>query len=327
MPHLRLATDSDVLRNGDTAPRARFVTFVYKRFGKRFLQSERSDLEKDCVKAKEAVLSISKSIVCLASSIDGSPLFACTGIVVDHVGSQTWIVTTANLVRKPHNNYEVYEGADIKIEVILYNKKVIDGCLSLYNQQYNIAVVTIQPHMDLPMVPLNDILDYYSLLPRPVVAVCRDLESRALEMRGGEMIRKTSNLDCNELVICTCFITQDFGGGPVMDLDIGIIGIALFDDEDATPVLPIEIIFEVLPENCGGIEAGDIISELDGVTLSSVAQFTAILLDKVEIASNLQKTVILKMDTAVKAALLVSSSTIGTQGRWNRTKYDYNCMI
>jgi len=52
----------------------------------------------------------------------------------------------------------------------------------------------------------------------------------------------------------------------------------------------VQEICEISAEKCGGVVIGDIISELDGITLYSAAQFTAILLDKMEVASNPQNT-------------------------------------
>ncbi|XP_062203871.1 uncharacterized protein LOC133906101 [Phragmites australis] len=54
-------------------------------------------------------------------------------------------------------------------------------------------------------------------------------------------------------------------------------------------------ICDISTENCGGIEVGDIISELDGVILYSVAQFTAMLLDKLEAATGTLNTVTLQV--------------------------------
>ncbi|RCV14874.1 hypothetical protein SETIT_3G013600v2 [Setaria italica] len=47
-------------------------------------------------------------------------------------------------------------------------------------------------------------------------------------------------------------------------------------------------------EKCGGIAVGDVISQLDGVNLCSVAQFSAIFLDKMVDATGTQNTVTLQ---------------------------------
>lgn len=64
------------------------------------------------------------------------------------------------------------------------------------------------------------------------------------------------------------------------------------------PNPPSGILVEMIPEvrsaNCGGIEVGDIITQLDGAALYSVAQLTAMLLDTMEVVMNMQKPVVLQ---------------------------------
>ncbi|KAF0913942.1 hypothetical protein E2562_025357, partial [Oryza meyeriana var. granulata] len=245
------------------------------------------------------------------------------GTVVDHVGSATWILTSATLVRKRDNDYDAYQGGDVKIEVLLHNKRIIEGCLAMCSLQYNIAVVTIEPQFDLPLVKLHDLPGCYSMLCRPVISVARNFKSKTLLVRCGEMTRECSKLDCNELLVCTCPVSKVFIGGLVMYFERRILGITFYD-KDAIPFLPTEIavrclehyknfrtlkqpsvcirgqaihkleirnlekicymypelssgivvkkISEVLPENCGSIEAGDVICSIDDVVLYSVAQ-------------------------------------------------------
>lgn len=88
--------------------------------------------------------------------------------------------------------------------MLLHDKRTINGCISMCNLHYNIAVVTVEIQFDLPMVALNDLPECYSLLGRPVIAVARDSKSQALLVRQGNMIRKRSKLDCSELLLCTC---------------------------------------------------------------------------------------------------------------------------
>lgn len=308
--------------------------------------SHPQDFTKEGLDAKEVVLCLSKSIVSLVSSVDGKPLFGCTGTVVNHVGSETWILTSATLVRKPGTDHDAYKADEVKIEVLLDNKRSINGRLAMCNLQYNIAVVTIELQFGLPIVALNDPPEYYSILGRPVVAVGRDSKSQVLLVRHGNMIRKRSKLDCSELLLCTCPVSKTFIGGLVMDFERRIIGISFFG-EDTTPVMPIEIVsrclkhfkkfrtlklpclcirghavhslelrsLEILclnfpelscgigivvdqisgesPENFGGIEAGDIICSIDGVVLHSLAQLTAMLLDKF-FAMKSEKTMVLQ---------------------------------
>lgn len=194
--------------------------------------------------AKKMVLSTSKSIVSLVSYFDGKIIFACTGTVVDHVGSASWILTSATLVRIPDSAYDSYDRDDIKIEVHLHNKRVIDGCLAMCDLQYNIAVVTVESQVDIPIVALNDLPGYYSTVVRPVIVLGRDFRSRLL-LRQGVMIRERSKLDCSELLVCTCPVSKIFIGGLVMDFARRIVGISFFC-KGTTPVLPVEIVARCL---------------------------------------------------------------------------------
>ncbi|CAN6217771.1 unnamed protein product [Urochloa humidicola] len=308
--------------------------------------SHPQDFTKEGLDAKQVVLCLSKSIVSLVSSVDGKPLFGCTGTVVNHVGSETWILSSATLVRKPGTDHDAYKEDEVQIEVLLDNKRSINGCLAMCNLQYNTVIVAVEIQFSLPIVALNDLPECYSILGRPVIAVGRDSKSQVLLTRHGNMIRKRSKLDCSELLLCTCPISKSFIGGLVMDFERRIIGISFFA-EDITPIVPIQIvsrclkhfkkfrtlklpclcirghavhslelrnleilclnfpelyygigivvdqIFGVSSENFGGIEAGDIICSIDGVLLHSVAQLTAMLLDKVY-AMKSQNTMVLQ---------------------------------
>uniref|UniRef100_A0A0A9H6W0 PDZ domain-containing protein n=1 Tax=Arundo donax TaxID=35708 RepID=A0A0A9H6W0_ARUDO len=207
--------------------------------------SDTEDFTKEGLNAKEVVLCISKSIVSLVSSVDGKPLFACTGTVVDHVSCATWILTSATLFRKPGTDHDAYQADEVKIEVLLHNKRTIDGHLAMCNLQYNIAIVTVESQLDLPMVALNDLPGSYSTLVRPVIAVGRDSKSQVLLVRHGDMIRERIKLDCSELLVCTCPVSKTFIGGLVMDFERRIIGIT-FCGKDTTPVMPIEIMARCL---------------------------------------------------------------------------------
>ncbi|TVU22452.1 hypothetical protein EJB05_32149, partial [Eragrostis curvula] len=300
---------------------------------------------KEGLEGFESVFRIRTSVVLLIATAEGGYMF-CSGTVVDHVGSKTWILTSAALVRKPGTQLEAYEQGAIKIEVVLHNQQTVEGSLEMCNLHYNIAIVTIkssESQIYLPAIALSDLPDHYSLQPRPVVALGRGFESKAFLMRYGVLVRKSSELDCSELLICTCDVSLDFIGGPIMDSEKRFLGISYSYDE-TTPFLPVEIAARCLKyykksktlprlrirgqalhtldlyvlesirckfvgppsgilvnkicdsskEHYGGIEAGDIISQLDGVNLYSVVQFTILLLDKLEAATGTLNTVTLQ---------------------------------
>jgi len=167
----------------------------------------------------------------------------CSGTVVDHVDEKTWILTSASLVRKPRTLFEAYEPWDVKIQVALHGKQIVEGSLEMCNLHYNIAIVTIESpgsRINLPAVELRDLPECYSLQPRPVVALGRDMYSKDFQIRCGELVRMNSELDCTELLTCTCDVREDFIGGPVMDSERRFLGIT-FLYRKTTPFLPVEI--------------------------------------------------------------------------------------
>ncbi|KAF7058883.1 hypothetical protein CFC21_065857 [Triticum aestivum] len=323
-----------------------------------------NDFSAEGLRARDAALSVCKSVVSISASTDGDPpsTFACTGTVVAHEGSATWIITSASLIRKPESDTEVHEPHAVKIEVLLHNKKVVKGRLLMYDLLYNVAIVSIA-RAKLPAAMLNDLPDSYFLTPGPVVAVARKFESGRLQMKRGETLRAACELDCDELMVSTCQFEQNFFiGGLLVDLEKRILGMN-FIDERTTPFLPVQIVgrclrhfkaygevkqpwlgirgrslhllesarleeichkfskppsgvfVDMIPEassaNCGGVEVGDILNQLDGVVLHSIAQLTSLLLDKMEVAMHERRPVILKAliqrpkDGATVAAKLI----------------------
>ncbi|XP_062204796.1 uncharacterized protein LOC133906797 [Phragmites australis] len=168
------------------------------------------DFTKDGRNYFESVFRVRRSVVFLAATTEGRHMF-CSGTMVDHVGNETWILTSATLVRKPGTQFEAYKQGAIKIEVVLHNEQTVEGSLAMCNLHYNVAIVTIkssESRIYLPVVELSDLPERYSLQPRPVVALGRDIDSKAFLMRHGYLVRKKSELDCNELLVCTCDVSQ-----------------------------------------------------------------------------------------------------------------------
>ncbi|KAM3257562.1 hypothetical protein ACQJBY_049709 [Aegilops geniculata] len=283
------------------------------------------DFSADGLRARDAALSVSRSVVSIAASTDGDTpsTFSCTGTVVAHEASSTWIITSAAIIRKPESDTEVHEPHAVKIEVLLNNKKAVKGRLLMYDLLYNVAIVSIA-RANLPAVILDDLPDSYFLTPGPVVAVARKFETGRLQMKRGETLRAVCELDCDELMVSTCQIEQNFFvGGLLVDLEKRILGMN-FIDERTTPFLPVQIVgrclrhfkaygeikqpwlgirgrslhlmesarleeichnfpkppsgvfVDMIPKetsaNCGGVEVGDILNQLDGVVLHSTAQ-------------------------------------------------------
>lgn len=79
------------------------------------------------------------------------------------------------------------------------------------NLHYNIAIVAIvykHSLVLLPAVRLSDIPLYYTLQPRPVIALGRDVDSKAFLVSCGKLVREYIELDCKELLICSCDISE-----------------------------------------------------------------------------------------------------------------------
>lgn len=100
----------------------------------------------------------------------------------------------------------------------LHNKQIVEGSLEMCNLHYNIAIVALNnkqiveespgSRINLPAVELSDLPECYSLQPRPVVALGRDMYSKDFQMRCGELVRMNSELDCTELLTCTCDVSE-----------------------------------------------------------------------------------------------------------------------
>ncbi|XP_037432645.1 putative protease Do-like 14 [Triticum dicoccoides] len=219
--------------------------------------SSEDDFTEEGLRARDAVLSVAKSVVALAASVDGDPssTFACTGTVVAREGLAAWIMTSATLIRKHDSGTEVHELSSVKIEVLLPNKKVVKGQLLMYDLHYNVAIVSVECEADLLVAVLADLPGSYFLTPTPVVSVAWKFESGSLQLKRGETFRAVSELDCNELMVCTCqmepqrqnkdnsiqYITTIFIGGLLIDLEGRIVGMN-FIDENKTPFLPVQLV-------------------------------------------------------------------------------------
>ncbi|KAF7058885.1 hypothetical protein CFC21_065859 [Triticum aestivum] len=164
-------------------------------------------------------------------------------------------MTSATLIRKHDSGTEVHELSSVKIEVLLPNKKVVKGQLLMYDLHYNVAIVSVECEADLLVAVLADLPGSYFLTPTPVVSVAWKFESGSLQLKRGETFRAVSELDCNELMVCTCqmepqrqnkdnsiqYITTIFIGGLLIDLEGRIVGMN-FIDENKTPFLPVQLV-------------------------------------------------------------------------------------
>jgi hypothetical protein len=68
--------------------------------------------------------------------------FACTGVFVDFDDKCSTILTSACLVTAPFLHNKIVEG--LRIEVLLPNKRHVDGTLLHYSLHYNVALVSVK---------------------------------------------------------------------------------------------------------------------------------------------------------------------------------------
>jgi len=90
--------------------------------------------------------------------------------------------------------------------VYLPNKLVVTGTLQHYNLEYNVAVISV---MGFRCLRTAEFHNQVQIEPqREVVAVGRVFESGKLMATSGIVTGKESTLDCKELMVTTCKITE-----------------------------------------------------------------------------------------------------------------------
>ena len=99
-----------------------------------------------------------------------------------------------------------FHSDSLQIQVYLPNKLVVTGTLQHYNLEYNVAVISVMGFRCLRTAEFNNQVQIEH--QREVVAVGRVFESGKLMATSGIVTGEESKLDCKELMVTTCKITE-----------------------------------------------------------------------------------------------------------------------
>ncbi|CAO2201814.1 unnamed protein product [Urochloa humidicola] len=202
--------------------------------------------------SKEVVSNLSKSVVSLAS-FEGDKLnCACSGMVVTNNPSGIDILTSADLLRSPHDPYCIPRS--LRIQVRLPNKQEARGRLKLCDLDYNIALVTTEYFPDIEEAFLGPQLQFGP--HSKVVAVGRGFNSGKLMAATGTVTDEQTE----KCMISTCEITRSGIGGPLIDFDGNFAGINFYSLK-GNPFLPRNKIRESLMGIWDDIEEDRIIDK------------------------------------------------------------------
>lgn len=202
--------------------------------------------------SKSASSDIDRYVVALASFKGGKRHFACTGFFIEWNGSTT-ILTSASLVRSSSDENKTDE--DLRIEVLLPNKRRIEGMLEHYSLHYNVALVGVR---DCRVVRPASIQPYRFGCSK-VASVGRCFISGALMATSGQLVSWSGTLDCMYTVRSSCKITKAGIGGPLVNmLDGKVIGMNFYDKRIGTPFLLWEDIDNILAHFGEKSKAGEV---------------------------------------------------------------------
>uniref|UniRef100_K3YRG5 Uncharacterized protein n=1 Tax=Setaria italica TaxID=4555 RepID=K3YRG5_SETIT len=207
----------------------------------------------------KAAFSIRRNVVALASFNGGKRIFACTGFFIKWNGSSI-ILTSASLIGNSGDVDEIVE--NLRIEVLLPDKKCVEGKLEHHDPHYNVALVSVSVEDRRDLRPANTRLSWSNCYK--VAAVGRCFKSGALMAMGGELVSWTGTLDCDLLVRSSCKITKAGIGGPLVTLDGDVLGMNFYDKEIGTPFLLWGNICEILESFKLRSKAGETESDPSG---------------------------------------------------------------
>ncbi|XP_010230807.1 uncharacterized protein LOC100821910 isoform X2 [Brachypodium distachyon] len=203
--------------------------------------------------SKSASSDIDRYVVALASFKGWKRHFACTGFFIEWNGSTT-ILTSASLVRSSSDENKTDE--DLRIEVLLPNKRRIEGILEHYSLHYNVALVGVRNCR----VVRPSSIQPYRFGRSKVASVGRCFISGALMATSGRLVSWSGTLDCRYTVRSSCKITKAGIGGPLVDMRDGkVIGMDFYDKRIGTPFLLWKDIGNILAHFAGkSKQAGEV---------------------------------------------------------------------
>ncbi|XP_066315934.1 uncharacterized protein [Miscanthus floridulus] len=202
--------------------------------------------------SRSASSDIDRYVVALASFKGGKRHFACTGFFIEWNGSTT-VLTSASLVRSSSDENKTDE--NLRIEVLLPNKRRIEGLLEHYSLHYNVALVGVR---DCRVVRPASIQPYWFGCSK-VASVGRSFISGALMATSGQLVSWSGTLDCMCIVRSSCKITKAGIGGPLVNmLDGKVIGMNFYDKRIGTPFLLWKDIDNILAHFVEKSKAGEV---------------------------------------------------------------------
>jgi hypothetical protein len=179
---------------------------------------------------KDAVLKAASSIVDVTSTaLDGSRNFRCTGIILwvvsDETGKHAKILTSSRTVCTFKG---VLQDPKPKLSICLPNMTVLEGHLLFFNHHYRLALLDI-------MVDSLQTSACFGTNPQygqEVFVVARDEDSSLVARRGTMLFLEKPSLGRNYNMFLSCEIPECATGGPVIDRDGLVTGMAFCCNPD-----------------------------------------------------------------------------------------------
>ncbi|CAN6229937.1 unnamed protein product [Urochloa humidicola] len=179
---------------------------------------------------KEVVRKAARSIVSVSSTgHDGVKIQQCSGIIIrqweEEEKKRVIIVTCSNIVCSMGRLLDPVP----KLYVGLPKKTIVEGQLLFFNDHYDIAVLEITVDFPLQCPSIGSGPSY----GQEVFLLARDEESSLMARQGEILWLEESNyLGRNYQLFLSCEVPEGGNGGPVIDLDGNVTGMAFQHSPD-----------------------------------------------------------------------------------------------
>uniref|UniRef100_A0ACD5XW45 Uncharacterized protein n=1 Tax=Avena sativa TaxID=4498 RepID=A0ACD5XW45_AVESA len=167
-----------------------------------------SELKRTSWRVEEFTLELARCTVGLESFAGKKQLFSCSGTIVEFLTGIGYVVTSASLVRWPHEDKQADE---LKINVYLPSGETLEGTVSNVDFFYNICVVEVPSTLQMPTKSFSSdtrIFNFYERRSRDVVALGQLCKPWSLNVALGKLIPRRSQFDCEELLVSSCRISK-----------------------------------------------------------------------------------------------------------------------
>ncbi|KAJ3688994.1 hypothetical protein LUZ61_018158 [Rhynchospora tenuis] len=219
------------------------------------------------IKSKRAALKMSPSVVSVCSSIGGKESFCGSGTIIDSIfaggESIAAVLTSAYIVPSPENSNNTPE-----ISVRLANGEAVSGSVRYFNRYYNIALIEIHSKVQLRVAelrPLDDSVDvsqddgpscyldheYRKIYPGDrltIVGRAFQPPFQAVAFTVEYFTYPYNRCSCDELLILDRRMVKTCIGGPVINSDSEVIGLA-HSVLDRTSFTPTNVVLRWLDAN------------------------------------------------------------------------------